>query len=444
MATSGSVDYTRTALQIITAAFRKIGVRTSKQELQTTEKSDAITLLNLMFKTWSAQGLHLWTKLTGTIPVTAGQQKYLLGPDGDFMSTADNLVSTNLDGAFTGGSSQLTVDSTTGMSDAPNVLTSNPAATTVGWVALNSGVVSLSSGNTRLTNGIAVPSQADYNFSPSVGVDYTVEFAFVGSSPSAIGTLRIMDGVTVEGQRVVTAPGSYNVRFTATNTTMAFQMFMPTAGIGDWTQFSLIKLYNESTGEDIFITLDDGTVFQTKLQAVLDSTQLAIAGTLPSGAADGNLVRVLTRPMFRPLRILSARRKDLNTTDQIPLESLSRQEYFALANKEVQGSMISYYYSPTLDEGELYVYLTGDANSDEIIITFERLLEDIDDEANNLDIPVEWLNAVVYGLAARLADYYPPSVTKIKKINAKADETLDRLIDWDQEMNSINLQPGGN
>lgn len=115
MATSGSVDYSATALFIINEAFKKIGVKSQEQALEAPELDDGLNSLNLMVKGWQAQGLHLWTKEEGVVFLDQAVQKYALGATGAKACLADDFVSTSLSAAEASGQTTLSVTSTTGM-----------------------------------------------------------------------------------------------------------------------------------------------------------------------------------------------------------------------------------------------------------------------------------------------------------------------------------------
>ena len=63
-----------TGRQVINAAFNKIGVKVAEQALQAQEFQDGKDALNLMMKSWQAQGLHLWSKEEGVLFLDVGKQ----------------------------------------------------------------------------------------------------------------------------------------------------------------------------------------------------------------------------------------------------------------------------------------------------------------------------------------------------------------------------------
>ncbi|MEE8379275.1 MAG: hypothetical protein V3R49_02750 [Gammaproteobacteria bacterium] len=311
MATSGLTVFTLTALEVVNKAFGKIGVKVAEQELTADEYQDGQDSLNLMIKSWGAQGLHLWSKEEGLLFLDAGKTDYLLGATGDKACQFDDFIGTT--------------------SAADNI------ATDV--------IIQVAS-----TDGMAIADRAG-------------------------------------------------------------------------------------------IELDDNTRFWSTILTVDSATQITITTQLPSPAASGATVFTFTDLVARPNRILSYRRNAFGNDNEIPVITWSRQSYFDQVNKQSQGTIVNAYYSPQLDNGRVWVWQTASSVNDLIRFTFERPLEDITDGDQTLDFPAEWLEAIIYNLAARLVDDYDAPIQKAEKIAIKAVSFLDDLLGWDEEMTSLNLQP---
>lgn len=80
MARSGTYSFTITRNEIITDALINVGALDPEGGTPTaTQISNAALVLNMMVKSWAAQGKHLWTRRT--IPITlTGASTYTLGP----------------------------------------------------------------------------------------------------------------------------------------------------------------------------------------------------------------------------------------------------------------------------------------------------------------------------------------------------------------------------
>ncbi len=196
--------------------------------------------------------------------------------------------------------------------------------------------------------------------------------------------------------------------------------------------------------DNVGIQLDDATRHWTTIVSVDSSIQITINTGIPSVAALGNSVFTFTNFIERPLRVTSFRRKTFNEDNEIPVESWSRSEYFNQVNKESQGSVVNAYYSPLLGNGRLYVWQTASSVNDFVRFSFERNIEDFDITSNNPDFPIEWAETIIWNLAARLGFDYNAPPTKLQLITVNANAMLENLLGFDEEFESINLQPDFN
>ena len=112
MATSGSTDYTQTMQQIISGALRIV---TSGTDFTSEETNDAKQALNMMVKSWQAEGIGLWKNAEVALFLAEDAQSYTLGPSGSHC--AETYVKTEVSTAAASGASALVLDSITGMTN---------------------------------------------------------------------------------------------------------------------------------------------------------------------------------------------------------------------------------------------------------------------------------------------------------------------------------------
>lgn len=136
-----------------------------------------------------------------------------------------------------------------------------------------------------------------------------------------------------------------------------------------------------------------------------------------------------------PLRIIEARYRDTSSpVNDLPMQPLTRDEYFTLPNKTATGTPTTYYFDPQPSGGVLYVWpLLASATTESVRYTYQRRIEDLDLLTNNLDIPQEWLGTVGYCLADRLLDDYGVSDKVGDRITARAMEMLQKAKDFERE-----------
>lgn len=147
--------------------------------------------------------------------------------------------------------------------------------------------------------------------------------------------------------------------------------------------------------------------------------------------------------MQRPLRLLEVVRRTSGNID-VPLNRLSKNEYYGLSNKLSEDVPVSYHFDPQLDNAELTFWPTPDtgaATEYTIEIVYHRPFEDVDSATDNFDCPVEWLEAVKFGLALRLAPEYGVDLPTQYRLQKQFDDIYDKALSWDVEDTSIYFQP---
>jgi len=115
MATSGSADYNRTASQIILGALRVLNVL-GRQTIDSTDETNALEALELMVKSWQAEGLHLWTQTDATLFLVPSTNKYSLA--GANAANTSDVINTTLSAAEAASQTVISVTSSTGMAAA--------------------------------------------------------------------------------------------------------------------------------------------------------------------------------------------------------------------------------------------------------------------------------------------------------------------------------------
>lgn len=165
--------------------------------------------------------------------------------------------------------------------------------------------------------------------------------------------------------------------------------------------------------------------------------------TLSAGTSTYTLGPTGSIVMQRPLRILEAVRRDSSGID-VPLNKLSKNEYYNLSNKSSQGTPVSYHYDPQLDNGKLVLWqvpTAADAAEYTVEIVYHLPFEDVDAATDNFDYPVEWLEAVKFGLALRLAPEYGVDMPAQYRLQKQFDDIYEKALSWDVENTSIYFQP---
>lgn len=116
-------------------------------------------------------------------------------------------------------------------------------------------------------------------------------------------------------------------------------------------------------------------------------------------------------------------------------------DYSQLPNKAAAGDPTIYCLRRQRDVAELIVWPVPTISRD-ILYTAARVIEDVSELTQTLDVPQEWLECVIYGLAARLCE--PLGVTTanpniVARIQQRADALYERMRDMDRP-SSVTMQ----
>lgn len=148
----------------------------------------------------------------------------------------------------------------------------------------------------------------------------------------------------------------------------------------------------------------------------------------------------------RPLNITSCRYRYGSGLDR-KMRKLGRSEYDLIPTKTTStGPCTAFYYTPQLSTGVMYVWpvptSTEVTNSDSLIITYMQSIEDMDSASDDFDFPVEWLEALTYNLAVRIAPAYGKVLSRTApEILMIAQSSLQDMQAWDSEEGSVRITP---
>lgn len=134
-----------------------------------------------------------------------------------------------------------------------------------------------------------------------------------------------------------------------------------------------------------------------------------------------------------PHRVISVRYYD--GTNEMPLQLLSREEYYDLPLKVSDGVPTCYYVDYQRAATTLYIWQTiATVSTKRIKATYQRKFEDISSLDNDIDVRQEHLSVVGYNLAERLGiDHGRVGLAGYAKIEAKAQQLLEEALDEDRE-----------
>lgn len=144
------------------------------------------------------------------------------------------------------------------------------------------------------------------------------------------------------------------------------------------------------------------------------------------------------------LRLLDVNIKDTSSSIETPLTGLSLTEYEQLSNKTTTGTPVQYYFNPYRATSTITLWPVPDtsaAANKTLEVVYQSHFEDMTSSSTEFDFPIEWMDAIVYQLAVRIAPFFGYPLDKRKFLKAEAAEKLMEAKDFDREITSVYLQP---
>lgn len=111
---------------------------------------------------------------------------------------------------------------------------------------------------------------------------------------------------------------------------------------------------------------------------------------------------------FIPLKVQNATLIDTVTDQEIPLHSLTQEEYYALTDKTTEARPTNYYFKRNVVgvDSDFFVWPVPPTTQHDIKLWLQYPIRDVDQGTDDLWFTQEWYLALSYGLAYLLASKY--------------------------------------
>lgn len=212
------------------------------------------------------------------------------------------------------------------------------------------------------------------------------------------------------------------------------------------TSVTVTSTTGMAVADNIGIVLSSGDIHWTTIATIPTSTTLTLTSGVATAAEDEAIVFTFTNRLYKPLRILSARlvsgidSGSSSTKNERILAIDSYETYHNMSTKTQNGTPSLVMYNPRIITGNLYVWPRPNDASYRIEFTYERYIEDLDSITDDFDFPSEWYEPLLYQGAWRTALRYN-KFNKAKMLEKLAAESLNYLLDWDNEITSLTITP---
>ena len=232
---------------------------------------------------------------------------------------------------------------------------------------------------------------------------------------------------------------SYNLGTANATSTIVAETTLSTAHTASSTVLTLTSSTGMTAADFIGVKLDDNTIHWTTISSVDSTTQATVASGLADTAASGKKVYAYTTKAGRPQKIVYAYRRDKNDIDS-EVSIIGEAEYMRQSNKDSAGPPVEIWYQPTLTTGTLYVWpVDGGANWDKLMLSCQFMPDDFDAASDNPQFPIEWGQALIYGLADKLAPEYGLPLPERRALKMEAEFELEEALAYDTENSSVIL-----
>lgn len=229
--------------------------------------------------------------------------------------------------------------------------------------------------------------------------------------------LQVVSGATV------TASTSYTVYFTT-------QTVVDTVGI-KWSAAAVPVTFQVSS---------DGVTWTTVGTSSVTASAGEITWTDISGALPYTYFRITsTQPLSYSVITLG------NMPQEIPLGQLNRDSYVNQSNKVFPGRPSSYYFQRDLPQPIVNLWPAPFSASEQaqLVLWRHRQIMDTENLQQEVEIPQRWLEAIIDGLAARVAAETPQVDPQIMAVREqKAAMSVQRAWDGDNDGSPIQINPG--
>lgn len=134
-----------------------------------------------------------------------------------------------------------------------------------------------------------------------------------------------------------------------------------------------------------------------------------------------------------------------NLPQEIPLGQLNRDSYVNQSNKVFPGRPSNYYFQRDLPEPVVYLWPAPFSAAEEaqLVLWRHRQIMDTENLQQEVEVPQRWLEAIVNGLAARMAAETPMvDVNLIPVLEQRSAVSMQRAWDGDNDGSPIQINPG--
>lgn len=200
-----------------------------------------------------------------------------------------------------------------------------------------------------------------------------------------------------------------------------------------------------ANGDQIGVEIGGNILQWTTVNGSPVGNTVTLTNPLDEDVLTGGAVFAYSTKLERPTRMLQARRRiyapNRQDYNDIWLTIQERPDYYNQPTKQQAGTETMIYYDPQLTTGLMQLWQSPSNETDLVLFTFERPLEDFTSLPQTADFPQEWIETVAWNLAFRLAPKYSFPLDERTQIGVVAEQMKQKLLGFDREYGSVYFQP---
>jgi hypothetical protein len=170
--------------------------------------------------------------------------------------------------------------------------------------------------------------------------------------------------------------------------------------------------------------------------AIKEYTFTTTAGTASYNIGNG---QTLATPM--PLKVIQGYRIESTGASNIPLNVYNHYDYNLLPVNATSGEPVNLFYQPFSTYGTVKLWPTPIDATTTITIVYQRPFEDMVISTDDFDFPSYWTEALIYGLAWRLAGEYGTPIMDRQNLQKEAEFFHQQALSFGTEEGSMYFMP---
>ena len=249
---------------------------------------------------------------------------------------------------------------------------------------------------------------------------------------------------TEEEATLFLQPGQFSYTLGGTTTdNCAWTTYNQTALTTNAAQGATSIVVNSATGFAanyyVGVVLNSGAIAWSKESGAPSGTTITLTIPLPALPLLPIMWFVYQMQVVRPLRVVSGRRFAFNGQIDTQMIQMSRIDYRNQPNKSNLGVLTQFFYDPrggSNTQGVMWIWPAPSSVNNAFKFTWWRQIQDFAAPGNNPDLPQEWLDFLIWGLAEKMFSEAKAPASILPYIQQQASSAFETVSGFDRESES--------